>query len=164
MTAFRFHITFNMVFLGLLDIVNRFPSDHVGTNEDGCAYVSSVEGYRLIPSCIVGQFFADLGLLRMLLVNDGSFCGVAVTTPDGTKYNNMGAMSPDARERLADWGVTMDDDAHALLWNTQINQDAKEPWPIAFEDALTTLIENETISVVRPEVSSVDLVKHTLSL
>jgi len=148
MTAFNFHITFVMALFGLNDIVTRFPEDHYGTLDGGCAYVEKAEGQRLVPSCIVGQFFSDLGLLR-LLINPGA-AGVVFTAQVGGEtcsMRNEGALGPELRTRLEGYGVTMDDNAHRLLWYTQIEQDAGEPWPVALEMALTRMQRENLITV-----------------
>lgn len=130
---FDLHIDLRTAVVGLNDLVQRFGADHRGDRPDegSCVYVDRVEGVRLIPSCIVGQFFADLGVLRVLL----SEVGVG-DQPKNCPLSNEGGLSREVRDRLADkYGITMDDEAYTLLSEAQGGQDNGRPWGKAVEAA-----------------------------
>ena len=68
----------------LADIVDRFGKDHKATNPNGaggCIYGVWVDGV-LTPVCIVGQFFASLGLLGLLMKNPTATYNGFSTEPD----------------------------------------------------------------------------------
>lgn len=135
---FNLHITLAMALTGIKSIVERFGHDHIGSlPEGGCAYVEKVDGIRLVASCIVGQFFADLGILRVL-VGDG-YSGS--TIPGLCGIRNEIAMTDDLRERLAvKWGITFADEAWTFLSTAQVEQDGAAQWGQAAEEAAKKIL------------------------
>lgn len=127
-------------------VVDRFPSDHQG-NSDGsgaCVYIDTYDEEtgaqgnlhplrRLVPVCIVGQVFADLGILRAMLQSDG--------------YSQFGGCNPNGEDGMAIFanasamGVEFSEDAQWFLTNVQSEQDAGTPWPEAFASGLTESLE-----------------------
>jgi hypothetical protein len=138
---FNLHINLAMALAGLRSVVDRFGESHVGTMGDGrgCAYVENVDGLRLVPSCIVGQFFADLGILRVLTVaDDAAFVGCKIP---GSDLRNQGGMSKELRTTLADkFGVTMTDEAFTFLTTAQFEQDGEYAWGEAVERAAAAIL------------------------
>jgi hypothetical protein len=130
------HLTLAMVIPMLRSIVERFGPDHVGLlnpgEGNGCAYVSGAENYRLIPSCIIGQLFADLGLLRLLLDAQGSI------PDDQVMACNLGPLGTDVWEALSEF-VTADEDAKNLIGRVQGKQDAGDGWGDALDAAVMEL-------------------------
>jgi hypothetical protein len=138
---FNLHITLTMAIVGLTDIVNRYGADHIGNlPAGGCAYVERAQGVRLIPSCIVGVFFSDLGILRVL-VDAEVFCGLAVEGSEGL-LRNAGPMAPELRNRLGAFGITLSDDAYAFLMTAQNEQDGANQWGQSVEVAARQILAN----------------------
>jgi hypothetical protein len=124
------------------EVVESFPSDHRGDSDDtgSCVYIANhkdSDGYnqgvsplmRLVPVCIVGQVFHNLGILRAMLQVDGTsqFGGCNPNGEDGMAiFANAEAM-----------GVTFSEDAQWFLTNVQSSQDAGNVWPVAFTEGLT---------------------------
>jgi hypothetical protein len=145
---FNLHITLLMAVTGLQDIVKRFGEDHTGNlASGGCAYVERVEGVRLIASCIVGQFFADLGILRVLVNDSGDYregySGIntegTCSLPNGSGLGTAG-ISDESRNPLRDalrerFGITFDDEAYQFLQSAQNSQDGSNQWGDAVEAA-----------------------------
>jgi hypothetical protein len=141
--VFNLHITLAMALAGLRSVVDRIGEHHVGTMGDGrgCAYVENVDGVRLVPSCIVGQLFADLGVLRALVISsDASFSGCQIP---GSDLRNEGGMSPELRKRLAEEsGITMSDEAFTFLQTAQFEQDNEYAWGVAVERAAQRILRD----------------------
>jgi hypothetical protein len=130
-------------------VVDRFPSDHQG-NTDGsgsCVYIDTYDEAtgdrhddnplrRLSPVCIVGQVFADLGILRAMLQANG--------------IDQFGSCNPNGEDGMAifanaeQMGVSFTEDAQWFLTNVQSEQDAGTPWPQAFTSGLTETLQRIT--------------------
>lgn len=116
------HLTLPQVVGFLRTIVDRNP-DHVAKapgGGQGCIYMH-VDGHVLTPVCIVGQMFADLGLLRLLRINPN----------DLSEYGDQfGACSVKGEmwEALAEYGITADEDAQVFLREVQYKQDSGLSW------------------------------------
>lgn len=135
---FNLHITLAMALAGLTDIVERFGKHHVATPANGaCAYIVKVEGQRLVPECIIGQFFADLGILRVLL-SDNAY-GVAIQNCN--MQNAPGTGSDEFRELCADFGITFSDEAYSFIRAAQASQDNEYAWGKAVEDAAVEILQ-----------------------
>lgn len=136
---FSMHITFAMALRTLVSIVSRYGEDHLGSLDPenpnmGCAYVAEVDGFRLVPSCILGVAFSDWGVLRLLMTRNGGF-GHSVIDGEGCSLANKGALTSQVRRELGELGITFDDEAFTLLNAAQVAQDANEPWGQAVETA-----------------------------
>jgi hypothetical protein len=124
------HFTLPQV-IGLLRVLANREPERIGKSGDaGCVY-GYVEKGVLTPVCIVGQMFADLGLLRLLLT-DPSDLSYGYATP------NLGAcaVSGDFWGYLAAFGITADEDAKAFMHSVQRRQDDDSTWGEAFADAV----------------------------
>lgn len=128
----NFTITVDDVMSGLTRIVRAEPN-RVGTlfGSSGCAY-AVVEDGRLVASCIVGQFFANLGLLG-LLVQDP----LIAVTDSRTEPSQDGACSIAMFDIMTEkWGVVVEDDAANILRAVQSAQDDGAVWSVAFAQGL----------------------------
>lgn len=130
-------ITAQMVVIGLLDILDRFGEHHVAMKPDGgtgCIYAVKDKSNALVPVCIVGQFFSDLGILAALLINpndpdDGVMCA------NPANFGAMGA--DDLHEALRARGIALDHNARKILRKAQSEQDNGVPWGLAVETAFS---------------------------
>lgn len=114
----RIHITLTMAVAGLLSVVKEYGYGHVaGSGNDGCVYgtIDHETGF-LSPVCIVGAYFANLGLLRALLSGN-----------DGCWYGSFGENEA-LFQQLGECGVTMDDDVVDLFTEAQTEQDNGSEW------------------------------------
>lgn len=150
-------ITAQMVVIGLLDILDRFGHDHVATKPgggSGCIYAVKNESNALVPVCIVGQFFSDLGILAALLINpndpeDGVMCA------NPANFGAMGA--DDLGAALRARGIALDGHARRILRKAQSEQDNGVPWGIAVETAFSRAQREGWFTF--PEVSLIDRAK-----
>lgn len=130
----------------LREVVEAFPADHRGDSDDtgSCVYIANTkdsDGYnkgvnpfaRLLPVCIVGQVFHNLGILRAMLQPDG-FSQYGGCNPNGEDGMSIFA-------NAAAMGVEFDEEAQWLLTDAQSYQDAGDVWPVAFNKALTDSLE-----------------------
>lgn len=98
------------------NIVRRFGPKHLAATPNGgagCQYIvkPSPEG-ALVPVCIVGQVFSDLGILRAM-VSDGGYDQHEACNMDSPIWGNAEAM-----------GVTFAEDAQHFLHSAQKYQDS----------------------------------------
>lgn len=124
MTIFHMHYTAREVREGLQRIVDRSAPNkraNDGTNT-GCIY-GRIENGALVAVCIIGQFFADLGLLGLLLQSKPDFDG-------GYDPEFFGActVGSDIWTTLESHGVTFDEDAKAFARYVQDAQDGGYKW------------------------------------
>ena len=149
-----FHITMNMAVLGLLDILDRFGQDHYASGAGGgCIYSTKTDSNALVPVCIVGQFFADLGILGALLETPNDrYNGVSGACP-----TNMGAFANETIDMLNARGITIDEDAQEFLRRAQQEQDSKNTWGYSVERALASAVSQGHIAL--PETSLIDRAK-----
>lgn len=130
----------------IMAVVKNFGPDHLaGTkgnrkNEGvpGCIYVTSEDdGYTLVPVCIVGQVFANLGILRALVMVDGVTDPHEISTP-GEGIKQFAACTPHAVlwERAAQHGVTFTHEAQEFLRDVQSAQDGGDSWGLAMTTGL----------------------------
>lgn len=128
------HLTLPQV-VGFLRTIAEGEPTRIGQGEGGsCVYADSDDG-MLTPVCIIGQMFANLGLLRLLL-----------TDPNELFYPNMlGACGIDSDfwSYLARYGVTADLDAKEFAHSVQRTQDDGIPWGEAFNNAVTKYRESQ---------------------
>lgn len=123
------HFTLAQVVTMLNTIVKRDPErTGLGTNGGGCVYGFITEG-ALVPVCIVGQMFADLGLLRLLMnhPSDMEYASAMSTTC---------GMSSSFWQVLGKYGITADDDAKTFMFDVQRHQDAGHTWGVAFANGV----------------------------
>ena len=165
--GFALRITLLMAFNGLRNIVSRFPADHTagGPGQNGCIYAREENGV-LVPVCIVGQFFADLGLLRVLLTQGqgykGTLSDAANASERGSEDNfvlcNLAGLDTSLREMLeSTYGITFDDDAFEFLLNAQASQDNGNTWPDAFETAAECAVRKRHVPETRTGVERLNL-------
>lgn len=131
------HFTLAQVVAMLSTIVKRDP-ERVGTGTDGeagCVYGYITGDKVLTPVCIVGQMFADLGLLRLLMSEPNELVYTsAITTTCGTSSGFW--------ERVGKFGISADEDAIEFMFNVQRSQDAGLPWGEAFDGAVRDYRDN----------------------
>src|SRR5690242_11272279 len=133
--TFWLTITAATVITGFNRILARFGDDHKATNPNGsggCIYAVMNDGI-MTPVCIVGQFFADLGLLGLLLSDptdpsDGAFC----TKAQPNNLPGIASAVNDLRHR----GIEVEDAAFTILAHAQSVQDSGYTWREAFEAGL----------------------------
>lgn len=127
-TGLSINFTLAQVIGYLRAIAIREP-DRIGQGEGGSCIYATVDGHTVTPVCIVGQMFADLGLLRLLLSHPNDLTwGESRASSCG-----LGAV---LWETLAPFGVTADDDAASFMRLVQSRQDGGEPWGQAFDSAV----------------------------
>ena len=125
------HITLAYAIAALRGIAEREP-DRIGQADGGnCIYAVIKEG-SLVPVCIVGQFIANEGLLRLLVKNPSKY--EVATYSDEWNPTNHGAcaLGENVWNSLAAFGVTFDPDAQKFLHCVQVEQDAGQAWGLAF--------------------------------
>lgn len=123
------HLTLAQVVTLLNTIVQRDP-ERVGTgsNGAGCVYGYQNEG-ALTPICIVGQMFADLGLLRLLMNNPNELdFPSAMSSTCGTSSGFW--------EVLNKYGITADEDAARFMFAVQRRQDEGQTWGMAYDQSV----------------------------
>jgi hypothetical protein len=125
------HFTLAQVVNMLRIIAEREPERVGKSGSAGCVYGFIDKGV-LTPVCIVGQMFADLGLLRLLLVSpsdltDGSY---------GTANLSACSIGSGFWEDLSRFGITADEDAKAFMHSVQRKQDDDYVWGEAFNAAV----------------------------
>jgi hypothetical protein len=138
------HFTLADVASMLSRIVARVGSDHIAVRDNGkigCVY-AEVQNGSLVPVCIVGQFFADLGALAVLVREAPDF-GLSGSEPEqyGTCINVD--LWADA-ERI---GFTFDEDAKEYLSAAQRMQDRGKSWGTALVYAQDRALWFATASV-----------------
>lgn len=125
------HLTLPQVVNMLRTLSEREP-ERVGKSETGGCVYGVIEKGVLIPVCIVGQMFADLGLLRLLLNNPSDLHSGEY----GTQNLGACALSADFWPELAKFGITADDDAKEFMHSVQRRQDDDHSWGTAFSEAV----------------------------
>lgn len=131
------HLTLPQVIGFIKTIVDRDP-DHVAKSPSGgagCMY-TSINGHVLTPVCIVGQMFADLGLLRLLLTTPN------VLTADADQHGAC-SIGGDFWNSLDNFGITADDDAKEFLREVQSKQDSGYTWGDAYAFVQDEYLLNE---------------------
>lgn len=128
------HLTLPIV-ANMLRLISQRDPERVGREDEGagCTYASVKDG-ALYPICIVGQMFADLGLLRLLLTDPSDIVDA------GYAPSNLGACTTNFGfwESLAKHGVTADEDAKEFMRDVQMKQDEGERWGEAYTMAVET--------------------------
>lgn len=143
--GFDLHITLAMLWSLLVQTVLEYGDDHHGDNNgNGCAYVVKTDGFRLIPSCIIGQVFHRLGVLRVL-VTPGYAGGTSFNYGTCDVLSNYGALRDILRERLETFGITFDDDAWAIAVEAQGLQDAGESWGSVLDQVAQVMVDKEYV-------------------
>lgn len=130
------HFTLAMVVTALGNIARRDP-ERVGKSETGRCVYGIIENGALVPVCIVGQWFADLGLLRLLLNNPNEV--------ESWNTDMMGAcaVEGDFWDNLSQFGITADEDAQKFAHGVQKRQDDGVTWMNAYNDAMAEYREVE---------------------
>lgn len=132
------HLTLRDVVGMLRTIADREP-ERIGKSETGgCVYAVYKDGV-LVPVCIIGQMFADLGLLRLLL-NEPNDLGTGYAACMSSCSVGYGFWSTLADE----YGITVDTDAQAFAHSVQRKQDENDTWGEAFAKAVQEYRDNET--------------------
>lgn len=119
------NLTLPMVVNMLRTIAEREP-DRVGSSGTGGCVYADVDGFVLTPVCIVGQMFSDMGLLRLLLAEPNKTGDLAVAS------SSCAPSSTWFWERVASFGVSVDEDAQQFAYSVQRRQDEDIPWGEAF--------------------------------
>lgn len=124
------HLTLPQVVGFIRTIAERDP-ENVARKSDGsvgCVYMEQ-NGHIMTPVCIVGQMFADLGLLRLLSERPSDLSGYT----DG-----LGACSVQGAfwDALSNYGVTADEDAQRFLREVQYKQDGGSAWGAAYAEVV----------------------------
>lgn len=123
---------------GIRRIVERFGYNHTpkSAGGSGCIYAEVKDG-ALHPVCIVGQFFADRGVLRALLTMAPDL-SVARGAPAQYEACNVGLP---LWNDLEQFGIIVEHEAREFLRAVQIEQDASSPWGLAFNNSIQTIRE-----------------------
>lgn len=131
------HLTLSQVFGFLSTIVERDPSVVARTSDGkvGCVYAEQ-NGHVLTPVCIVGQMFADLGLLRLLLILPSDVNGYSDQHGTCSTYGEFW-------NSLAEFGITADEDAKHFMREVQSKQDSGFTWGDALSGAVQEYIDVE---------------------
>lgn len=129
------HFTLPQVLVYLRTIVARDPEAIARTKDGsvGCLYAEQ-EGHVLHAVCIIGQMFADLGLLRLLLTDPSDVRGYS-------DLHGTCSVHADFWPALAKFGITADEDAMEFMRSVQQKQDGGSTWG----DALTSTVD-ESVS------------------
>jgi len=119
------HFTLAQVVNMLGNIANRDP-ERVGKSDSGRCIYGIIESGVLVPVCIVGQMFADLGLLRLMLNSPSEI--------ESWNTEMQGACNVGGHfwEALATYGITADEDAQKFAHMVQSRQDDGVTWGEAF--------------------------------
>ena len=125
------HFTLAQVVAMLRTIADREP-ERIGKSDTGGCVYGFVEKGVLVPVCIVGQMFADLGLLRLLLNNPSDLHNGEY----GTQNLGACALAADFWPELAKYGITADEDAKEFMHTVQRRQDDDDNWGEAFAFAV----------------------------
>jgi len=127
------HFTLAYVVAALRGIAGREP-DRIGQTDGGSCIYGVIKEGALVPMCIVGQFVANEGLLRLLIRRPGEYA-VATYTDDWNpeNYGSCG-LGEDVWSTLDNFGVTFDVDAKKFLHCVQVEQDNGSKWGVAFEN------------------------------
>jgi hypothetical protein len=130
------HFTLAMVVTALGNIARRDP-DRIGKSDGGRCVYGVIENGALVPVCIVGQWFSDLGLLRLLLNNPSEV--------ESWNTEMQGACNVGGHmwEALAAYGITADEDAQKFAHRVQSRQDDGLTWSDAFNGAVADHREAE---------------------
>lgn len=129
------HFTLAYVVSVLTGIAYREPN-RVGQEGDGVCIYGVVKNHALVPVCIVGQWFSDEGLLRLLVNTPNS---VALTLNDHHPGNEGAcALGGEFWDNIEKYGVTADEDAKKFAHCVQSQQDNGDTW----EEALNRGIED----------------------
>lgn len=126
------HLTLPVVVNMLRTIVSRDP-ERIGREDDGagCVYATIKDG-ALVPICIIGQMFADMGLLRLLLTNPNDI-EESHYTPSNLSSCGVGYGFWDT---MAEFGINVDKDAQEFAHSVQSKQDLGTAWGAAFDTAV----------------------------
>lgn len=152
-TGFGLHITLLMAFDLLKGIIERVGADH--KQMGSCQYAKETNGV-LVPVCIVGHVFHDLGILRTLIGTESEwhsakFIPGADLDASGLVCNGPG-ISASLRTYLASrYGITFENEAWYLLEVAQENQDHRETWAKALNAAAGRVITRFGIEVPKPD-------------
>lgn len=123
------------VVVNMLRTIAQANPERVGRDDSdggvGCTYAAVSNG-ALVPVCIVGQMFANLGLLRLLLIDPSHIVS------DGYTPSQHGACSIEGGlwDSLAENGITADLDAQTFMRAVQQRQDEGTPWGIAYDESV----------------------------
>ena len=140
-TGLSIHLTLAQVIGFIKVIVDRDP-DKVAKGPNGgsgCMYMVR-KGHVLTPVCIVGQMFADMGLLRLLLTDPSNL------TDENDQFGSC-SLNSDMWNGLAKFGVTADKDAQEWLYNVQRKQDSGSSWSDAFNEARDEYLDEQNYTL-----------------
>jgi hypothetical protein len=139
------HITLPLAIQRLRALASAEPDrmgiiDPNNPGAGGCMYITVVDGV-LKAVCIIGQFFADFGLLGLLATGfdeNGSLLG----------QDGMCVLDSPLWDRLAAAGVVVDEDAKEFMRTVQVQQDNGNDsnplaWGPAFDKAVSKVREAE---------------------
>lgn len=144
---FELHLTLAYVVAHFSDIAERFGVNH--KQEDSCRYADAV-GFTLKPVCIVGQFFADLGLLALVAKPELFSTEIGLENLGTCGLDQDGAHLWNA---LAAAGITWDDDAQKFMAYVQTYQDGR------FNDVATTGLSGQAARATWAEAVTKSLAK-----
>ncbi|HEV7948345.1 MAG TPA: hypothetical protein VGP24_01135, partial [Glaciihabitans sp.] len=137
-----FNVTWDLAYVvaSLRALVTEFGFNHSASKPNGgvgCIY-AAVVNRALVPVCIVGQFLAREGLLRVTQHEDRS-----LDYGDNDDPDQWGACTMDSTiwAALDTLGVTVTDEAKAFLREVQSYQDRPSNWGTALNEALDNLRE-----------------------
>jgi len=125
------HLTLPIVVNLLRTIAQRDP-ERIGREEDGagCTYATFKDG-ALTPICIVGQMFADLGLLRLLLYDSSDLNSTYHPSQYGACSVGFGFW-----DNLTAYGITAEHEAQVFMRDLQAKQDEGKTWGVAFAETV----------------------------
>lgn len=152
--GFNLNLTLLMVFDLVKGIVADFGPDHKGNRPDGCLYATEETDGRLVASCIVGQVFDRLGILRVLIGDPNIVaCAIGINTDNSGIYKNLSAINERSfTDHLAQFGIVFEPNALTFLKSMQGHQDGGMGWGEAFECAslkVADLMEDPRTGVQR---------------
>lgn len=147
--SFNLNITLRDAVRGFTNIIDQFGPDHKATPPEGssgtCVYALVNQYGALVPVCIVGQFFANLGLLRVLLDPDHHESNSVFAEANEC---NLAGLSSKVRAVLDGHGITVDDDAWTFMGYAQSQQDRNHTWKESVEYAARRLDEDGLVTLV----------------
>lgn len=132
------HFTLPMVLNMLGNIAKRAP-EKVAQKSDGttgCIYMER-DGHIVTPVCIVGQMFADLGLLRLLALNPSDLS-------DDADQHTACTVGGEFWTALETYGITADEDAASFMRSVQYKQDGGSTWSEAFDSIVQEFRDERT--------------------
>lgn len=136
------HFTLVQV-VNMLGNIARRDSERIGKSETGRCIYGVIENGVLVPVCIVGQMFSDLGLLRLLLNNPNE------VESWNTEMHGACNVGGHLWEALAKYGITFDEDAQKFAHRVQGRQDDGVTWGEAYAGAVAQWREDEQYALTQ---------------